>query len=80
MKKILILKESKTKIRIFENHIEIKTPYEQYPIAKKFIKAIYLNKAIKITIGKCYQLSKIAPLFLIDENGYILSSLQRIKK
>ena len=75
MKRIILLQNQNTKIKIRQDFIEIYTPQNSFVVAKKFIKAFYINKFVKISIAVAIDLSKIAPLYFIDQNGYIKAQL-----
>lgn len=77
-KRLLILKESSTKLTVHSDYIEIVTPEHSYVVAFCHLGALYLNKAIKIDIGTCYSLSRRVPLFLIDRHGRLLAELKGI--
>ena len=75
MKKIILLENQNTKIKIRQDYIEVYTPQNSFVVAKKFIKAFYINKLAKISIAVAIELSQIAPLYFIDQNGYIKAQL-----
>jgi len=79
MKKIVLLKERGTKIKLSQNYIEVFSPTANFVIAKKFVKEFYIYKAIKIPISTYIELLSIAPLFFIDNNGYIKAELKRVE-
>jgi 5'(3')-deoxyribonucleotidase len=78
-KKILILKQQETQITATSKYITIKNIYDDLVISFLHIKAIYLNKSIKVDISTCYEISKKVPLFIIDHNGYILAELKKVE-
>jgi hypothetical protein len=78
-KRVLILRDSKTAITIHSDYIEIKNFINSYVVAFRHIERIYLNKAIDIDISSCYAISQKVPLFIIDEDGYILAELKRVR-
>ncbi len=75
MKRIILLKNQNTKIKIRQEYIEVYTPQNSFVVAKKFIKAFYINKLAKISITVAIELAQIAPLYFIDQNGYIKAQL-----
>jgi len=77
-KRVLILRDSRTKISAHSEYIEIKNILSSYIVSFRHIEAIYINKAIFIDIATCYFISTKVPLFLIDQNGYILAELKRV--
>ncbi len=80
MKKILILKEHDTKLTIHPKYLDIRTLKGSYIVAFSHIKMIYLNKAISIDLKSCYALCCKIPLFIIDQNGYIIAEFKRLDK
>jgi hypothetical protein len=77
-KQLLILKDSQTKIKAYHDYIDIKTFKDSYVVSYMHLKAIYLNKAIDIDISTCYSISVKVPLYIIDQNGYILATLREV--
>jgi hypothetical protein len=78
IKQLLILKDSHTKITTHSTYMEIKSFKDSYIVSYMHLKAIYLNKSIDIDISTCYELSQKVPLFIIDQNGYILATLKEV--
>lgn len=76
MKKILIVKDSKSKIKIFDNYLIVSTLYESKVIGFKHIKEIYLNKLIKLTPAQCLKLAKSFNVNFINYHGQILGSIK----
>ena len=79
MKRIILLEDKNSTVKIKKDYIEFFTPNGNFVVAKKFIKAFYINKVIKIKIAQCIKLIDIAPLYFIDQNGYIKAQMQRFK-
>ena len=79
MKKLLLLNDPTTKIKLNQKYIEIFTKENSFVIAFKFIKAIYINQHIKIPIPILVKLSFKAPLFLIDNNGTLLAQITKVQ-
>ena len=77
--RILILKEPSTKLTLYPEYLHLKSIYHDTIIAYAHIQAIYLNKSINIDIATCYALSQKVPLTIIDEHGYLLATLQKVK-
>lgn len=78
MRRTVIVKESQVKLMVHQEYIELKSPTQSRIIAFRHIEALYLNKAIKIPIGHCYQIMEKVPFFLIDEHGYILAQFVEV--
>ncbi len=76
MKRILILKDSDTKLKIFQNHIEIENILHSYRVGFEQIEMIYINKAIMITLCNAYKIAQKIPLMIIDKDGYILGKVE----
>jgi len=78
-KKVLILREPSSVLTVFDAYIAIKNIYNSSVISFVHIEEIYLSKSIKIDINTCYKITKKVPLFIIDQDGYILAELKRVK-
>ncbi len=76
-KRVLIIKNKETEITVHKEHLHIENFEQNFIISFIHIKAIYINKSLDLDIGECYKISQKIPLFLIDHNGYILSSLEK---
>ena len=75
-KRILILRDPKTKITPHTDYIEITNITNRYIVSYRHVSAIYLNKAIKLDMSACYTLyTHIPKLYITDQNGYILAKL-----
>ena len=77
MKQIILINDKKAKIKLAKEYIEITKHQEHFIIAKKFIKALYINRYVKIPITILIELTSIAPIYFIDHNGYIKAQLIR---
>jgi len=75
-KRVLILKEPTTSLKVEDTHLEIKNLLNNFIISFAHVKAVYISKVIKVDIGVCYKISQKVPLFIIDQNGYILAELK----
>ncbi len=75
-KRVLILRDSETKVTVEEEYIQISTIANSYIVSFAHLGALYLNKAIDLPIGACYAISQKVPFFVIDEHGYILAELR----
>ena len=79
MKKIVLINDKRVKIKLGREHIEIIKHKERFIIAKKFIKALYINRYVKIPITLLIELIPIAPIYFIDHNGYLKAELKGIE-
>ena len=77
MKKIILINDKKAKIKLGREHIEVIKHQEHFIVAKKFIKALYINRYVKIPITIFIELISIAPIYFIDHNGYIKAELKK---
>jgi len=77
-KRHLILRDPKTRLTIHTDYLEISNPANSYVVAFRHIGAVYLNKAIPLTIGACYAICRRVPLWLIDQNGYIVARVAEV--
>jgi len=77
-KRVLILKEPTTTIKVEDTHLEIKNILNNLIISFAHVESVYISKTIKVDIGVCYKISQKVPLFIIDQNGYILAELKRM--
>ncbi len=75
-KRVLILREPTTSIKVEDTHLEIRNILNNYVVSFIHIESIYISKTIKVDIGVCYKISQKVPLFIIDQNGYILAELK----
>lgn len=78
-KRVLILREPTTSIRVEGTHLEIKNILNNLIVSFAHVEAIYISKAIKVDIATCYKISQKIPLFVIDRHGTILAELKRPK-
>ena len=79
MKKILLINDKRAKIKLGKEHIEVIKNKDRFIVAKKFIKALYINRYTKIPITVLIELMPIAPIYFIDQNGYIKAELKGIE-
>ncbi len=75
MKRTLVVKEEKTKIKVFETHIEIATFYEIQHVGFNQTKAAYINKKAKLSVGDALLIARHVPLYFIDKKGNILGKI-----
>ncbi len=76
MKQIVIVKESKTKVKFHKDYLEISSIYENRVIAKRFIKEFYMNQQIVVKPSELINLAKKVKVYFINQHGTILSSLR----
>lgn len=77
-KRLLILRDPKTRLTVHSEYLEISAGTQHYIVAYRHIEAIYLNKANKIPVGTCYAISARVPFYLTDHNGYIVAQLKEV--
>jgi hypothetical protein len=78
-KRQLILRNPKTRLTLHTDYLEISNPINRYAVAFRHIGAIYLNKAIRVEIGTCYAICRRVPLWIIDQDGYIIARVAEVK-
>lgn len=76
MKKTVIIKEAKTKLSIENHHIVIRSIYEDKIIAFRYIKQLYINKRIDISISQCILLANYFDIFFINHHGTIIGTIK----
>ncbi len=76
MKKIILLQNPKSTIKLSSEYIEVFTPQNSFVIAKKFIKAFYINRLTVLPVNTCIKLTQTAPVYFIDSNGYVKARLK----
>ena len=79
MKQIVIIKDSKSKIKINSDHIEVKSIYENRIIGLKNINQLYINQQIQIVPSQLIRISEFIQVFFIDHYGHILGAIKREK-
>jgi len=77
MKKIVILKESKIKIAVYNDYMVVTRNGIDNVVALRYIKELYLNKTIELSLSACVKLAKQFPLFLTDHNGYVIAEVKK---
>ena len=77
-KRRLIFRDPKTRLIVHSDYLHIVHPLNSYIVAFRHIGAIYLNKAIKIDISSCYAICRHTPLWIIDQNGYIVAKVTEV--
>jgi hypothetical protein len=80
MKQIVILKDSKTTIKIYQDYMVITKDNTEGVVAFRYIKELYINKNIELSIKECVDLSKIFKIFLIDRYGNVLVEVKSYEK
>jgi hypothetical protein len=80
MKKELIFKNPNTKMKIFSTHLQFTVNGSSMVLSYKYISQVYINKTIKFSLLDLYKLFLKVPVFIIDQNGYILASLKKETK
>ena len=77
MKQIVIIKDSKSKLKIKSDYIEISTIFENRIIGLKNISQLYINQQIEIIPAQLIKISSCIEVFFIDHNGHILGSIKK---
>ncbi|MEA3522726.1 MAG: hypothetical protein U9R50_07105 [Campylobacterota bacterium] len=80
MKQIVIVKDSKTDLSIFSEYLVVKTQTQESVIAYRYIKEIYINKLINISIAKSIKLATIFDVYFIDQHGKVLAKVINYEK
>jgi len=75
----LILKNPKTKVKVYKNYLELFNEGTKYVISFIHISEIYMNQNIQLFPADLLKISKKCPLHFIDHHGYILGSIRRSK-
>ncbi len=74
-KRALVIRDRERKIAVFDSYISV----DDKIIGMHQIEALYLVYTNPLPISECYKISKQIPLYLIDHNGYIKSTLSKVK-
>ncbi len=80
MKQTLVISDSKTKLRIHSTYLVAKSANKDTIIAYRYIKELYLNKLIDISMADSIYLAKIFKIYFIDQHGYILAQVALSEK
>ncbi|WP_151899673.1 hypothetical protein MLC52_09915 [Sulfurimonas sp. NW15] len=72
MKQIIVIKNSKTKLHVKQNYMIV----DDNVIAYRYIKSLYINKLLNISISECLKLSSIFKVFFIDRYGNLLGEVK----
>lgn len=75
-KRILILKNSSIKIKIYSEYMIIKSFTHNEVVAFRYIDELYINKNISISLSDIVKLATHFKVYLIDHNGYILANIK----
>jgi len=75
-KKVVVIKNPKTKIRVYQDYMIIKTPISTEILAYRYIGELYINKTINIRPSELVRFATMFDTYLIDHNGYILASIR----
>ena len=78
MKKTIIVKNSKSKIKVYNNYIEIINMNENRVIGIRNIRELYLNQQIEISPSKFLKLLQEFKIFFINHHGKILGKIENI--
>lgn len=77
MKKIVIIKDSKSKIQIKSSYLDISSIYENRIIGLKNISQLYINQQIQLIPAQLLRISSFIEIFFIDHNGHILGTIKK---
>ena len=76
MKQIVIIKESQTLLHVEKEYLLIKKQAcSDNIIAYRYIKKLYINKLIDISLNDCLKLASHFELYFINQHGHILARL-----
>jgi hypothetical protein len=75
MKHYLIIKSPETKVIVKSNYLKIITNNDTNIVSFIHIKSVFINIAIKTKLANLHKIALKVPLYLIDNNGKILSKL-----
>jgi len=78
MKQTLMLKNPKTKLKIYKQYLVIQNPSGESIIGYRYIKALYLHKDISISISQCIKLASKVDVYFIDPYGYIIAKMELV--
>jgi len=80
MKQIVILKDSKTTLRIYQDYMVVTKDDKESVLAFRYIKELYINKSIEFSLKECVDLSKIFKIFITDRYGNIWVEVKNYEK
>jgi len=75
MKRVLVVKEAKARIKVFDSHLEVSTFYENQYIGFAQIASVYINKNTNLYIGEAIRIARHVPFYFIDARGNILGKV-----
>lgn len=76
MKRMLIVKDSKTKVSIFDSYLNIKNNQNDQIISFRNIDELYLNKLIEIFPKDLIKLAKYMSVSFINQYGLVLAKVE----
>ncbi len=80
MKKIVIIKNSRTQLKLEKDYFIISSSTYDSVVSYRHIKSLYINKLIPITIAEGIKLAKMFDLYFTDQHGNILGKMQIYEK
>ncbi|MEA1892884.1 MAG: hypothetical protein U9N33_09250 [Campylobacterota bacterium] len=80
MKKTVIVKNSSTKIDVLSQHLVVKTASQEDVIGYRYIKELYINKLIDISMVNCLKLATKFDIYFINQHGKILGKVLSYEK
>lgn len=80
MKKIIIIKDSSTRVDIFSEHLVIKTKSQEDIVGYRYIKELYINKLVEISLKNCLKLATKFDIYFINQHGKVLAKVLSYEK
>lgn len=80
MKKTIIIKNSSTKIDVLSQYLVVKTVSQEDIVGYRYIKELYINKLIDISMENCLKLATKFDLYFINQHGKILAKVLSYEK
>jgi len=75
MKKILIIKDASTVIHLFTEYLVVKTESQEDIIGYRYIKEIYINKLLDISLKEYLKLATKFDVYFINQHGQVLGKV-----
>ena len=75
VKRTLIVKDSRTKVELYDSHLQISSFQETQYIGLEQIKSIYINKNITMSLADAVKIASRMPFYFIDGRGKILGKI-----
>ena len=80
MKKIIVIKNSSTTVHVFSQYLIIKTAFQENIVGYRYIKELYVNKLIDISLSNYLKLATHFDIYFINQHGKVLGKVLSYEK